>query len=200
MRPIHKHTSVNIASVEPTSRRYPISVRMFHILGDTGVFAPDQRLELIDGEIIEMSPIGSLHARCVNILTECLTSLLVGKFRISVQNPVILNDESEPQPDLVVLRYRDDFYKNALPGAGDVILMIEVSESTIEYDRTKKIPRYAAAAIKETWLVNLESDQIEVHSEPKTATYGIVKVYQRGETVRSETIPELELAVDDILG
>lgn len=169
-------------------------------MAEEGYFAPDERVELIGGEIIEMSPIGSLHARCVNFLNEQLTRLLSGRLRVSVQNPIILDDESEPPPDLAVLRYREDFYKDALPSAADVLLIIEVADSSVEFDRSRKAPRYAAARIAETWVVDPSEEKVEIHSVAKETTYGLVKIYQRGETAVSETIPELALAGDDILG
>ncbi|MGQ0543101.1 MAG: Uma2 family endonuclease [Blastocatellia bacterium] len=184
----------------PAVKHYPISVQMYHYMAEEGVFAPDERVELIDGEIIEMSPIGSLHARCVNFLTEYLTQLLFEKFRISVQNPIVLGDDSEPQPDIAILRYKEDFYKDILPTATDVVLVIEVGDTSAGFDRTRKIPKYAAAGIPEAWLVDLEDERVEVHSIAKDTTYGLVKIYQRGEYVVSETMPDLRLSVDSILG
>jgi len=184
----------------PAVKHYPISVQMYHYMADQGVFAPDERVELIDGEIIEMSPIGSRHARCVNFVVHFLNQVFTGKFIVSVQNPIVAADHSEPQPDISILRFREDFYKDALPTGSDVLLVVEVADTSAHFDRSKKIPNYAAAGIPETWLIDLESEHVEVHFSPKETAYGVVKVYVRGEDTVSETMPELRLSVDSILG
>lgn len=184
----------------PAVKHYPISVQMYHVMAEHGAFAPDERVELIDGEIREMSPIGSRHARCVKFLTSILFKLFSGQYIISVHAPIIATDDSQPQPDISVLRYREDFYKDAHPTGSDVVLVIEVADTSIEFDRSKKIPKYAAAGIPEAWLINLEAECVEVHSVAKETTYGMVRIYQRGEDVISETMPQIKLTVDDILG
>lgn len=186
--------------MELAIKRYHFTVDDFNAMTEQGMFSPTDRLELIEGEIIEMSPIGRLHARCVKYLSNFLIQLLGGKAIIGVQDPIILDDLSEPQPDLSILKFQADFYKQSHPKAADILLIIEVSDSTVEYDRTLKFPKYASAGIPEAWLINLEAERIEVHSNPKEKTYGMVKIYQRGEEVLSETMPELKLKADDILG
>ena len=186
--------------MEFARKHYPISVEMYHIMAERGAFAPDDRVELIDGEIIEMSPIGSRHVRCVNFISEFLNRQVLDRFTVSVQNPIIANDNSEPQPDIALLIKRDDLYIDELPTGKDVALVIEVSDSTVTFDRSRKIPKYAAAGIPEAWLIDIESGHVEVHSNPKHSAYGLVKIYLRGETAISETLPELALPVDDIIG
>ena len=186
--------------MEVAVKPYPISVQMYHVMAEHGAFAPDERVELFDGEIIEMSPIGKRHARVVDFLTRFLVLFVKDVFIVRVQNPIILSDLSEPQPDISVVRFREDFYKDSLPAAADVSLIIEVSDVSVEFDRSKKFPKYAAAGIPEAWLINLEAERVEVHSNAKETTYGMVKIYQRGENVLSETMPNLELSVDSILG
>lgn len=173
---------------------------MYHVMAERGAFAPDDRIELLDGEIIEMSPIGSLHVRCVNFLSEFLTRNASAEFIVSVQNPIVATDNSEPQPDIALLHRRPDLYIGSLPTGADVALVIEVADSTVTFDRSRKIPKYAAAGITEAWLVDLESDHIEIHTAPKSSAYGLVKIYLRGEEVVSETLPQLKLAADAILG
>ncbi len=180
--------------------KHHFTVADFNFLSDGGKFKPDDRLELIEGEIYEMSPIGSLHARCVNFLNSVLTKILAGESIVSVQNPVIVNDFNQPQPDLAVLRRQEDFYKDSLPAATDVLIVIEVSDSSVQLDRNVKFPKYASAKIPEAWLIDLVADRIEVHFGPKDETYGTVKIYQRGEEITSETMPEIKFKVDDILG
>jgi Uma2 family endonuclease len=181
-------------------RRFPITVEVYHFMAERGAFAPDERVELLDGEIREMSPIGSAHARCVKLLSSFLFGLFSGRYTISVQDPIILDDLSEPQPDLAVLDHREDFYKESLPFAKDVRLVIEVADSTVAFDRYRKFPKYASAGIIEAWLVDFESEHVEVHFQPKPDTYGTVKIYRRGEKATSETLPELSISVDELLG
>lgn len=170
------------------------------MMAERGAFGPEERLELIDGEIIEMSPIGSRHARVVDFLNDFLKSLSRTDIIVRVQNPIIASDNSEPQPDVSVVRRRDDFYRDAHPTGKDVLLVIEVSDSAVAFDRFRKVPKYAAAGIPETWLIDLESEHVEVHTEPKESAYGLVKIYLRGEQAVSETMPELALPVADIIG
>ena len=186
--------------MEVAVKTYPISVATYHFMAEQGAFAPDERVELFEGEIIEMSPIGSRHARVVDFLNRFFSSIVGNSSIVRIQNPIILNDLSEPQPDISVVRFREDFYKDELPAAADISLIIEVSDRSVEFDRSKKFPKYAAAGIPEAWLINLEAERVEVHSNAKETTYGMVKIYQRGENVISETMPNLELSVDDILG
>lgn len=189
-----------LAVREPTYSRFPISVEMYHLMAERGVFAPDDRVELIEGELFEMSPIGNLHARCVKFLNDYLANLVSGKFVLGVQDPIVLNDQSEPQPDLSILDYRTDFYKDEAPNAKDTALVIEVAESSIDFDKNVKFRRYASAGIPEAWLIDLASESVEVHSQPKENGYGTIKIYLRGENAVSETIPSIDLPVDDILG
>ncbi len=185
---------------EPTYNRFPISVEMYHLMAERGVFAPEDRVELIEGELFEMSPIGNLHARCVDFLNKFLSGVAGSIYIVRVQNPILLNDQSEPQPDFSIVRYRQDFYKDALPEASDVAIVFEIAETSITYDKNVKFRRYAAAGIREAWLVDLSGERVEVHTQPKGNGYGVVKIYERGENAGSETIPSIDLPVDDILG
>lgn len=189
-----------LAVREPTYSRFPISVDMYHLMAERGVFAPDDRVELIEGELFEMSPIGNLHARCVKFLNDYLITLLTGRYVVGVQDPIVLNDKSEPQPDLSILDYRADFYKDETPRAKNVVLVIEVAETSVTFDKNVKFRRYAAAGISEAWLIDLTGESVEVHSQPKDNGYGTIKIYQRGENAVSEAIPSINLPVDDILG
>ena len=146
---------------------------------ESGILAEDDRVELIDGEVRQMNPIGSLHAAIVNRLTALLTNRLGDRAIVSVQNPVILNDLTEPQPDIVILRARDDFYKKALPGPEDVMLVIEVADSTLEYDRDEKVPRYAQMRIPEVWLVDVNDQQVTFYAQPGGDRYQQVLAFAR---------------------
>lgn len=188
------------AVAEPAYARFPISVEMYHLMAEKGVFAPTDRVELIEGELFEMSPIGNLHARCVKFLNDYLANLITGKFVLGVQDPIVLNDQSEPQPDLSILDYRADFYKDETPRAKNVVLVIEVAETSVTFDKNVKFRRYASAGIPEAWLIDLANETVEVHSQPKENGYGTIKLFQRGENAVSETVPAIDLSVDDILG
>jgi Uma2 family endonuclease len=190
----------NDAMMEPAQKRYPISVQMYHVMAEHGAFAPDERVELIDGEIIEMSPIGSRHVRCVNFLSEFLGRHFADRYVVSVQNPIVATDNTEPQPDIALLERKPNLYIDELPTGREVALVIEVADSSAGFDRSRKVPKYAAAGIPETWLIDLESEHVEVHFSPKNTAYGIVKIYLRGEDAASETMPEFKLPVADILG
>lgn len=186
--------------MQPRVKHYPISVELYHIMAERGTFAPDERVELIDGEIIEMSPIGSRHARVVDFLNDFFAKRIDANFIVRIQNPIVVGDLSEPQPDIAVVARRDDFYRDGHPTGKDVALVIEVCDSTVAFDRSRKLPKYAEAGIPETWLIDLESEHVEVHFSPKETAYGIVKIFLRGENAISETLPALNLPVSDILG
>lgn len=191
---------IGLVTHETPRRRFPVTIEMYHALGESGAIQPDKRIELIDGEMYEMSPIGNLHARCVKLLANLLIGLFSGRLIVGVQDPIILDGRSEPQPDITVLDYREDFYKEATPTAADVRIVMEVSDSTVAFDRKRKLPKYAAAGIPEVWLVDLGSEQVEVHFVPKGNAYGTVKTYRRGEQVVSENLPELSISVDELFG
>lgn len=189
-----------IAVREPTRSRFPISVEMYHLMAERGVFAPDDRVELIEGELFEMSPIGNLHARCVDFLNNFLVKAAGDDYIIRVQNPVILSNRSEPQPDLSIVRFKSDFYRDALPKAFETVVVFEVAETSVTFDKNFKFRRYASAGIPEAWLIDLVAECVEVHSQPKETGYGVVQIYHRGENAVSTTISSIDLLVDDILG
>ena len=181
-------------------KRIPITVDMYHYMAESGVFQPDERLELIDGEIFEMSPVGSLHVRCVNFLNDFLVRKLAGEYLVSIQNPIISANDTEPQPDLTILRRHDDLYKYHLPTGSDTLIVIEVADTSASFDRNRKFPKYAQAGIPEAWLIDLKREGVEIHSDPAPNGYSIVKTYRRGEKIISKVLPSIELSVDDILG
>src|SRR5438067_3636731 len=185
---------------EVERRHFPITVEMYHQMGEKGSFAPDDRVELIEGELFQMSPIGSLHARCVKFLNNFFVTRLNELFVVGVQDPVTLDDRSEPQPDLSILRYKADFYKDATPRSEETVMVIEVADSSVSFDKNVKFRRYAATGIPEAWLIDLDAERVEVHTQPKENGYGVVRIYIRGENAVSENIPSVNLPVDDILG
>jgi len=165
-----------------------------------GILSEDDRVELLQGEIVEMSPIGSRHAACVNRLTRVLSARLGQQAIVSVQNPVRLSEYSEPEPDLALLHGRDDFYAEALPGAGDVWLVVEVAQSSMAVDREVKIPLYARGGIPEVWLVDLEEERVEVYRRPEEEGYAEIERFGRGQLLSPEAFPEVRLAVEEIAG
>jgi Uma2 family endonuclease len=184
----------------PEISRYYFTVAEFERMGEAGVFTKDARLELIEGEIIEMSPIGSRHAACVKFLSRFLNRTVGDIALVSTQDPIRLNDFSEPEPDLALLRLRDDFYRDAHPTPADVLLIIEVADTTLAYDRQVKVPLYAKAGVAETWIVNLTDEQIEVYAEPASGAYQTVVHFRHSEEARAHTIANLAVGVADVLG
>ncbi|HZQ07079.1 MAG TPA: Uma2 family endonuclease [Anaerolineae bacterium] len=185
-------------AVQVTKRLF--DVREYQRLADAGILSEDDRVELIHGEIVEMSPIGSPHAACVRDLEELLHEKLGRTVHISVQNPIILDDYSEPEPDIALLKRRTHRYKSIHPKPEDVLLVIEVADTSIEYDRLVKIPLYARAKISEAWLVDLNREVIQVFSEPRDGQYQRRHEFRRGEQIGSASIQNLVLGVNDILG
>ena len=182
----------------PPKRKF--NVDDYYRMADAGIFHEDDRVELLDGEIYEMTPIGDGHAGTVNWLSSVFTRRLGDRAVVSPQNPVRLSDYSEPQPDVAVLRRREDFYRSGKPRPGDVFLIVEVAKSSLDYDRLTKLPRYADAGILEVWIVNLADDQLEVYRKPGEGGYGERVILVRGDSIAPEALPDLVLSVDEILG
>jgi Uma2 family endonuclease len=176
------------------------TVAEYNRMGEIGILTEDDRVELIEGEIVEMSPIGRRHAACVDRLTELFSERLQRKVIVRVQSPVVLNDYAEPQPDVALLRRREDFYERALPAPGDVLLIIEVADTTLDYDRQIKVPLYARAGISEVWVVSLVDEQVEVYTRPADGAYRNVSRHGRGEAINSTDALNLTVSVDEILG
>jgi Uma2 family endonuclease len=180
--------------------KYCISADEYERMGEAGIFPTDARLELLEGEIYEKSPIGSAHASCVDMLIAMLIELAQRRFIVRGQNPVRLDDFSEPQPDIALLRWREDFYRHAHPQPADVLLVIEVADSTLESDRRYKIPLYAKAGINEAWLVNLPEGKIELYAEPANGVYQTTTEFQRSKEAQSTTIEGLRVSVTAVIG
>lgn len=165
-----------------------------------GILPEESGWELIDGEIIQKMPTGSKHAGTVKRLNRILTNLFTDDAIISIQDPIHIDEHNEPEPDVALLKPRDDFYEENHPKPEDVLLLIEVSDSTLEYDRETKKTMYAEAGIKEFWLVNLKQDLVETYTDPANGVYYEMKIFGRGETASSKHITALSLETDGILG
>jgi Uma2 family endonuclease len=172
----------------------------YHRMAEAGVLGPDDRVELLDGEIVEMSPIGIPHASSVDRLTAFFSRRLGRRAIMRVQGPIILDQFSEPQPDLSVLVPRADFYGHAQPRPRDVLLAIEVMNTSRAYDRTLKLPLYARAALREVWLVDLQAQVIERYARPVLGRYRTHETFGRGRALTSLAFPRVRFRVDEILG
>ena len=168
------------AIVDQQARRHRLTVREYHRMGEAGIFAEDDRVELIEGELIDMTPVGSEHAGVVKQLNELLSIALRGKAIVAVQDPLVLGESSEPQPDLCVLRRKGDFYRSAHPEVEDVFLVIEGSDTTARFDREVKVPLYARHGIPETWLLDLRETRLEAYHGPEGGEYRHVDFYRTG--------------------
>lgn len=167
-------------------------------MGRAGIFAPDSRVELIDGEIIEMNPIGWPHAGIVTTLTNLLVERYGEWALVSPQNPLHLSDVSMPQPDLVLVRRVERRLDHPTPA--DVLLVIEVSDSTLAFDRRVKLPLYAKAGVVELWIVDVQAQRVEAYRGPASEGYEEVHVHGVGEAVGIEAVPGVELTVAEIFG
>lgn len=176
------------------------TVEEYERMGAAGILGEDDRVELIDGEIVEMTPIGPGHAACVNRLTRRLVGALGNRAVVTVQNPVRLPPRSEPQPDLVIARERADFYASGHPTSADVLLAIEVAESSVVFDRAVKGPLYARMGIAEYWLVDLGADVVVAHRRPTPTGYEDVRTSGRGDVLAPQSLPDLLIAVTEVLG
>jgi Uma2 family endonuclease len=183
---------------EEEVRRRGFTVEEYHRMGEAGILRADERVELIEGEIIEMSPIGTRHAACVRMLTRSVGRSLGDELLLDVQNPVRLDGGLEPQPDLAVVRVRD--YVDTLPGPEDVLLVIEVSDTTLAYDRNVKLPLYARANIREAWIVDLPGNAVARHNDPSEEGYRRMERVGPGRSLASEVLPNLTLQTNAVLG
>ena len=155
---------VRRAMTSVTAKRF--SIAEYHRLGELGFFAPDERVELIRGEIIKMAAKGRLHSVCNSLLLRELYPLLGKRAMLRGQEPIILSADSEPEPDVAIARNRSDNYLSSHPEPADILLVIEVSDSTLKYDQKTKLSLYAEAGISNYWIFNLVDIQLEMHSEP----------------------------------
>lgn len=185
-------------SVQVERRHF--TVAEYYRMAEAGILSEDDRVELIEGEIITMSPIGSRHAAGVDRLTALFHRSIGQSAIIRIQSPVRLNKYSEPQPDVTLLKPRADFYARRHPTPADVLLVVEVSETSGTYDRDVKLGLYARAEIPEVWLINIPEDRIENYWQPVNGAYQERQHVHRGQSLAPQRYPHLTLSVDDILG
>lgn len=175
-----------------------LSVEEYHKMAEAGILK-ERGIELINGEIIEMSPIGSNHASIVDKLKDLLTIGLFQKAIVRVQNPISVSDFSEPEPDLAIVKYRSDYYKMGHPKPVDILTVIEVAVSSVEYNEEIKLPLYAENHIKEYWLIKVDKQQVQVHTKPAGKDYQVRRIYNRGEVINLVGF-DFTILVDDLFG
>ena len=168
-------------------------------MADAGILGPGERVELLDGVVVSMAAVSSRHAARVDWLARTLILALVETMIVRVRGPVWLDDYNEPEPDVMLLRRRDDYYATGHPGPQDVLLLIEVADSTVDFDRNQKLRLYARAGIVEVWIVNLEDRRVETYVEPEGDQYGNIRHYGPGESVAPLSFPDITLEVERIV-
>lgn len=184
-----------------TPQRTRISVEQFQKMGEAGIFGPEQRIELIEGELLNMVPIGTRHVFAVDALTRLLYgSIPPARARISTQSPVVLGSFSEPQPDLLLLRPRPGNYLEATPGAADVLLLIEVADTTLRYDRGHKLPLYAREGVQEVWILDIQGRQLTIWRDLQAGRYATHHTLGPDEVASPLALPELRLRWGEALG
>jgi Uma2 family endonuclease len=188
-----------IAAFISSSDLRRFSVEEYHRIGEVGILGEDERIELISGRIRKMTPIGSRHSACVSFLNRKLRAV-EEKAIVRIQDPIILDDETEPQPDIAIVKFKANDYADSHPRSEDVLLIIEVAETSLEEDRHIKLPRYADAMIPEVWVFDLVDNIVEMYSEPLILANGVPGYHKRkdakpGETISPMAFPDLEIEV-----
>ena len=193
--PSCKHISVMSVL---TAHRF--TVDEFYRMVEIGVIPPQTRVELIEGQIIDMLPIGPFHSGILNELAEIFTLAADAKWIVTVQSPLRLDEQTAPQPDLMLLRPPHSQYRHAHPTPEDVLLLIEVADSSLTYDRATKLPQYARANVAEVWIVNLPERKVEIHREPDFGAYQSTESRQPGEQITPAACPKAVISIGDLLG
>jgi Uma2 family endonuclease len=191
-------------SVQLQRRRF--TVKQYHTMVESGILTEDERVELIRGEIVEMSPVSARHAAYVRRLNILLSSRLskspsdriASRALVDIQNSVELDDFSEPQPDVAILQPREDFYEEGHPQPEEIFLIVEVADTTLKYDRQVKIPLYAEENIVEVWLVDINEQCVEVYREPTPAGYQNVQKFGQGQNLSIQAFSDVEITVNEV--
>ena len=178
--------------------RHRFTVDEYCRMGEAGVFGDEGRVELLGGEVFTVSPPGSRHTGCVTALQRLLDPVW-GEGMLRIQQPLRLGEYSQPEPDLCVVLPRDTWYRDRHPVPSEVLLLVEVSDSSGEHDRDRKLPQYAGAGIPEVWIVDLSAERVEVFREPVDGEYRSHRVVGRGGNITPVSVPDLSLRVEEIL-
>jgi Uma2 family endonuclease len=179
-------------------RRHRLSRADYYRMAEVGILSPDARVELIEGEIIDMPPIGARHAGAVNALIRALSLAIRERAVLSCQNPIVLDSWNEPQPDLCILRNRDDLYQESHPTVGDVLLAIEVAESSLAFDSKVKAGLYARAAIPEYWIFDIKGAAVLVHRQPEPAGYCHIARLPSPRVLSLAALPDVEIDLSSL--
>lgn len=174
------------------------TVKEYYRMAETGILRPDARVELLNGKIIDMSPIGPFHGSLVKRLSRLFTLKANDRWIVSTQDSLRLNDYSEPEPDVALLKPSPDIYASRHPQPDDVFLLIEVSDTTLDYDREEKLPAYGRAGIAEVWIVNLNNATVEVYLDPHFTGYGAKSVLQAGDQSVPQAFPDVVVNVAEL--
>lgn len=180
-------------------RRHRLTVAQYHRMGEAGVLMPGARVELVEGEVVEMAPIGSRHAAAVKRLISMFSGLVADRAQLAAQDPLRLDDQSEPQPDLMLLAPREDFYAAAHPRPADVLLLVEVADTTSRYDREVKLPLYARHGVAEVWLVDLDEGLVHLLREPRDGRYTQIQVSATPGIVAPQALPAAAVDLSPLL-
>ena len=192
---------MTVQLIEPISNphKFLLTTDQYHLMHEAGVFQDGDRLELVNGEIQTMSPIGRKHVACIIRLVKLFEKKLGDRVMVSAQNSVRLDNHAEPQPDIAILKWRDDFYHEALPTPDDILLIIEVADSSLDYDRHVKAPLYAAAGIPEMWLFDVNKKIIEGYSQPSPNGYKLLRRYDEGDNLSILAFPDVTFNWNELL-
>ncbi|MBR8827234.1 MAG: Uma2 family endonuclease [Gomphosphaeria aponina SAG 52.96 = DSM 107014] len=175
------------------------TIKDYYKMAESGILTENDRVELIRGEIVQMSPIGFKHAASVRKLAIILTKKIGERALVDTQNPIQLDDNSEPQPDVVLLKPRTDFYEARHPQPADIFLIIEVADTTVKYDRDVKIPLYAEANITEVWLVDINNNCVEMYRKPTAHGYQNMQKFTGEESLSILAFPDIIITVNEII-
>jgi Uma2 family endonuclease len=181
------------------SKRRPISVRDYHLMFEAGMFAPDERVELVRGDLIRVPPMGRPHQSAINRLNRLLTERFNGRAVVQVQCPVVVSDDSEPEPEFALLRWDPTGYEAATPTPADTYLLIEVSASSRAFDRRVKVPLYAETGVPDVWIVDVVDSLLRVYRDLKDGRYATTAVLRRGDVVACAAFPDDPIPVSEIL-
>lgn len=191
MNPLTAYLETPLPAGQP--RLHPISVSAYHRMGELGILNGRQRTELIGGRIIDMSPIGSEHADWVDRLNRLFSKQLPDEIVVRAQNPVYLDEANEPEPDIALLRPREQPYREAHPRSEDVLLIVEVADTSLRYDQEVKCPLYAQHGVPEVWVVDVAGDRLHVYRDPDVGEYRIQLRPRRDETLSLSAIPDISV-------
>ena len=185
-------------AIEPAIVRRKITVEEYEVMYEAGVFKPDERLELINGEILKVAPMNAPHISYVIRLSRIFTERLTKRAIVSTQLPIVINEESEPEPDISILRWRSDDYFSGKPKAQDVYLLIEVASASLLFDRRVKLPLYARAGVPEVWIVKVQERELEVYRNPRGEDYAERQILQPTDRISLLAFPDVEIPLSEV--